>query len=223
MFHPIAPWPDVIKLTGAIKGRYTEALDTACVLHLAKRSVAGPVLEIGTANGDTAALLGWFCSLKAVFTVDITAEMIRDKRAQPSRPEETPTFGPLALWRAPQNVIALHSDSAELHFSLRPMMGKFACVFIDGDHSVRYVKSDTLLALRLLRDNGTIIWHDIDLPEVVQVVDDLAGHLVIQTIAGTKLAFANTTPETQKDALEHCRWAWYNETAPWGVPKKESL
>jgi len=181
------------------------------------------VLEIGTANGDTAALLGEFCSKRAIFTVDISEEMIRDKRVQPSRPEETPSFGPLALWRATQNVIALHSDSAELHFTLRPMMGKFACVFIDGDHSSRYVKSDTLLALRLLRDNGTIIWHDMDLPEVSRVVEEVADILVIQTIAGTKLGFAETTRETQEEALKHCRWVWYNEMTPFGIPKKESL
>ena len=42
-------------------------------------------------------------------------------------------------------------------------LGKFDCVFIDGDHTWEGVKQDTELALSLIHKRGSIIWHDVNI------------------------------------------------------------
>ena len=39
---------------------------------------------------------------------------------------------------------------------------KILTVYIDGNHSKEYVHSDTEQAMKMLSNNGIIIWHDYD-------------------------------------------------------------
>lgn len=54
----------------------------------------------------------------------------------------------------------LFGDSSSFDFS--PYAGKMDLIFIDGNHSYDFVKSDTENALKMLSENGVIIWHDYD-------------------------------------------------------------
>lgn len=56
------------------------------------------------------------------------------------------------------DIVQLLGDSATFDFS--PYHGKVDFMFIDGSHAYAYVKSDTLNALKMVREGGIIIWHD---------------------------------------------------------------
>ena len=58
-----------------------------------------------------------------------------------------------------KNVHFLKSDS--MNFDYTPYKKQFDLVFIDGNHTFRYVKNDTKIALELIKDeNSVIVWHD---------------------------------------------------------------
>ena len=52
----------------------------------------------------------------------------------------------------------LYSDSKA--FDESPYLGQCDLIFIDGSHTYSYIKSDTAKAMRMIKDNGIIIWHD---------------------------------------------------------------
>ena len=57
-------------------------------------------------------------------------------------------------------VVELFGDSSAFDFS--PYYGKIDLVFIDGNHSMEFIKKDSANAFKMLSDNGLIIWHDFD-------------------------------------------------------------
>jgi hypothetical protein len=64
-----------------------------------------------------------------------------------------------------------------LHFEFRPWHGAIDLMFIDGNHSLRYVVQDSMSALRCVRPGGLIAWHDVSPShfEVTQGVLDTCG------------------------------------------------
>ena len=65
----------------------------------------------------------------------------------------------LLLSRGIRNVE--HIEANSMSFDFESLDDKFDVIFIDGDHSYQGVKSDTINALKLLRDEkSVIIWHD---------------------------------------------------------------
>lgn len=56
-------------------------------------------------------------------------------------------------------ITQIYGDSARFDFS--PYFGKIDLVFVDGSHAYDYVRNDTQIALKLLREgHGVILWHD---------------------------------------------------------------
>jgi len=59
--------------------------------------------------------------------------------------------------------VQLYGDSHKLNaMDLKNRFGKFDMIFIDGDHTREGVKEDTLLAKKIIGDNGIICWHDVN-------------------------------------------------------------
>lgn len=91
------------------------------------------------------------------------------------------------------------SDSRTFDWEGLAQTHLFDIVFIDGCHEQLSVMADTLNALRILRPDGMLIWHDykaIDEPgrQVFTAVNDLDEHEFcgqIHHIGGTWLAFAH--------------------------------
>ena len=87
-------------------------------------------------------------------------------------------------------VVQLYGDSATFDYS--PHEGKYDIVFVDGAHSLSYVRSDTEAALRLVKPGGLILWHDFNdgffWPDVHKYLAELGKRLTINRIAGTTLA-----------------------------------
>ena len=58
-----------------------------------------------------------------------------------------------------ENIVHIEANSHTFDFD--QLNEKFDVIFIDGDHSYQGVKSDTINAFKLLRDeNSVIVWHD---------------------------------------------------------------
>ncbi len=84
-------------------------------------------------------------------------------------------------------IIELFGDSRTFDFS--PYYGKMDMIFIDGNHSYDYVKSDTENAFKMLSPNGIILWHDFDYivhKEVFRYLNQLAKEKEICYIPKTR-------------------------------------
>ena len=55
-------------------------------------------------------------------------------------------------------ITQLYGDSAT--FDFQAYFGKVDFLFVDGSHSRDYVIQDSMTALKLVRENGIILWHD---------------------------------------------------------------
>jgi predicted O-methyltransferase YrrM len=88
-----------------------------------------------------------------------------------------------------RKVVELFGDSEKFDYS--PYLGKIDLVFIDGNHSYPYVKSDTENAFKMLSDRGVIIWHDFDYiihRDVFKYLNDLSQEHKIYSIPHTRFA-----------------------------------
>ena len=78
-------------------------------------------------------------------------------------------------------------------------LGKFQMIFIDGNHKLRYVKSDTEKSFKMLaQEPSCIVWHDYrnpEFPELTSYIDSLADSKKIYHIEDTMLAFHLTGKE----------------------------
>ena len=72
-----------------------------------------------------------------------------------------------------------------------PYIERFDLIFVDGNHTYSYVRSDTEKVLRLLRAGGIILWHHDRGPRTVKgtwrYLDELAPELPLVHIADTSL------------------------------------
>jgi predicted O-methyltransferase YrrM len=107
-------------------------------------------------------------------------------------PEFVPGFFFRGTDLAPK-ITQLYGDSTQIDLS--HLEGKAQLIFIDADHTYRFVKSDTQCALRLIVPGGVILWDDYrwnahhpECSGVTQVVEELAETLPVASIAGTRLA-----------------------------------
>jgi len=88
-----------------------------------------------------------------------------------------------------KKIVELTGNSLNYDFS--PYFGKIDFIFIDGSHALKYVKSDTDNALKMLSKNGVIIWHDYDYifhKDIFHYLNDLAKTYTIYSIAYTRIA-----------------------------------
>jgi predicted O-methyltransferase YrrM len=79
-----------------------------------------------------------------------------------------------------------------VNFDFSPFFGKMDLVFVDGAHHYPVVKADTANALKMIHQNGAIVWHDFanygDYNDVTRaVLDMIRGEEVIQ-VSNSQLA-----------------------------------
>ena len=84
----------------------------------------------------------------------------------------------------------IYADSTKFDFS--PYYRKFDIVFIDGAHHYNAVKKDTINALKIVRPDGIIIWHDFaiygDYNDVTRAILDCIPSNRITQINSTSIA-----------------------------------
>ena len=91
-----------------------------------------------------------------------------------------------------ERITQIYADSAQFDYS--KFENKIDLIFIDGSHTYDYVISDTIAAMKLLRNRkGVIIWHDYGWFEVIKALNELylkGGVFAdMKNIEGASLAF----------------------------------
>lgn len=138
-----------------------QALDG--LLHLvglAKAIEARTIFEIGTYNGVTALTLAMNLPQATIHTLDLPPGQM------PSLPLFEQDYDNLSGFRervyagyAEASRITQHlGDSAEFDFS--PFYAGCQLVYVDGAHSLEYVKNDTQAAFAMVSDPGIVVWDD---------------------------------------------------------------
>jgi hypothetical protein len=97
-------------------------------------------------------------------------------------------IGECFINRAESRKITQHlEDSAAFDFA--DFTGKVGLFFVDGAHSYEYIKSDTENALKSLKEDGIILWHDYgNVIDVVNYLNELSNSLPICRINQTSIA-----------------------------------
>jgi len=168
---------EIVSLDGNVS-----ADELVCMCALIRFFGCRDVFEIGTFDGRST--LNFAMNLPddgRVVTLDLPAEAIdttkfdveqNDRRYIAKQASGTRFAGKPAAAKIRQ----VFGDSATFGFG--EFEGKFDFVFVDGAHSYEYVRSDSLAAIKLLRDGrGVIVWHDYATPHwpgVDRALEELA-------------------------------------------------
>lgn len=152
------------------------------------------LVEIGTADGRTTLNLALHAPDDAeILTFDLPP------KAPSAISESGPDYRQLDI-AEPGGLFRGHSLASKIHpirqdsttFDWSPYEGTVDFVFIDGAHDYASVRKDTENALRVVRPNGVILWHDYNNPVVDDVtvwLNELCQQLPLVWFAGTTLAF----------------------------------
>lgn len=97
-----------------------------------------------------------------------------------------------------QKIVLLKADSTKLSADQQSQCSDSDLVFIDGGHDYGTIKSDSLLARKLINDKGLIIWHDYKSKihkEVTQYIDnEFSMTQAVFHVENSLLAFAISNP-----------------------------
>ncbi len=152
------------------------------LLTVVKACGAKTIFEIGTFNGRTTRNFAANVPAGgAVYTLDLQPDVEIEQMRFALDSQETPLVLREAVGSRYQGtpeqsrITQLFGDSGSFDFS--PYHQTMDLVFVDGSHSLDYVRSDTENALKMAKPgSGVILWHDYgnEFPDVRQYLDDLA-------------------------------------------------
>ena len=159
---------------------------------VARSRAALPCFEIGTASGNTTVLLAANTDA-AVYTLDLPdaagsqPSLVRlgsDDVVRASRRR-----GEFIAKHPRGNIVEIEGDSAAFDYS--PYHDRIGLFFVDGAHSLEYVRSDTMNAAWCCREDGVIVWDDFTTTrDVTRYIRALkASGVNLSGIRGTRLAF----------------------------------
>lgn len=139
------------------------SLETMIIVSIVKYMKPKKCFEFGTFRGETSMSIAANLAPNAVlYTLDLNKTIVSDitfsdldKRLAEIAISETPRFIGTSLEK---NIKRIYSDSKK--FEVKEPYTDMDLVFVDGNHELSYVKSDTEKAFQMLSPNGCIIWHD---------------------------------------------------------------
>ena len=136
--------------------RFMNPGELEAIVALVRSVNAKGVLEFGVNTGRTAQAILEYCPTVETYEgVDVPLGYVTEKAVQRGEVPQIP--GELVKDDPRFTLIVRPTGSHELTpQDLRPC----DAVFIDGDHSEKGVRNDTMLALELTRPGGIIMWHD---------------------------------------------------------------
>lgn len=130
--------------------------DAEVIAHACSNAKPGHMLEIGTASGQTTALMAINSPSSTVHTVNIPPESIDSGGTlttyAPSRDEIGRYYRSLGL----RNINQIFANTAHMQLEHGPI----SVAFIDGCHDKRFVYNDTLMAMSQAEPGTIILWHD---------------------------------------------------------------
>jgi predicted O-methyltransferase YrrM len=178
------------------KGVGTPIDELAYLAFITKTIQPQKVFEIGTFRGRTALNFALNSPDECVvFTLDLPP-----KSKELQQADVYPTDSEIIQLAAPgedfkgkdvsHKIIQFYGNSVTFDFS--PYYGEIDLVFVDGAHHYQAVKSDTENALKMLKPNGYIVWHDFanfgDYNDVTLAIRDSVPLNQVVEIANTQLA-----------------------------------
>ena len=178
--------------------KVTRSMETHFLSTLVKELNPEAIFEIGTYNGFTTLHLALNSSQSCrIFTLDLPPDYDAHKVQGSSYDDllvielSQKTINQRFYKKHPleDKITELYGDSAVFDFT--NYYGKIDIVFIDGNHSLQYVKSDTENAFKLLTEHGVIVWHDFDYiihKDVFCYLNDLSKKHPIYSVAQTRFA-----------------------------------
>lgn len=174
------------------------ALELVIISALTRRTDPQRSFEIGTFDGRTT--LNMALNQRAgseVITLDLPAAQL-ERAAQPLDDGDRTYILKAASGArfqqrtTPARIVQVYGDSATFDFSR--YAGAVDLMFVDGSHSYDYARSDSRVALSLVRPGGLILWHDYDTPYwpgVTRALNELCAQkrecAGLMHIAGTSL------------------------------------
>ncbi len=118
----------------------------------------GTILEIGTAEGRTTALLAENAPGARIFTVNIPPEEILAGKGgtHTTFALERERIGKYYKNREFDNITQILANTA----TWQPDIGPIDVAFIDGCHDTDFVYNDTRKVLKLMKPGSVVLWHD---------------------------------------------------------------
>lgn len=155
------------------------------------------IFEIGTFDGRTTLNIALNAPDAKIYTLDLPKQKIaktkfRVKTGDLEFINKNQSGIRFIGTDAGKRITQFYADSAQFDYS--KFENSIDLVFIDGSHTYDYVISDTLAAMKLLRNKkGVIIWHDYGWYEVIKALNEfyLKGGVFanLKNVQGTSLAF----------------------------------
>ena len=159
------------------------------------------IFDIGTYNGFTTLHFAYNTDDDAViYTLDLPPDFIastKEKMAKYAYDDlmavdlSTRNINKRMYKNDPQGAKIRELFGDSMAFDFTPFHGKMDLIFIDGNHSYPYVRSDTENAFKMLAKGGVIIWHDFDYiihRDIFKYLNHLSEKQKIYSIPNTRFA-----------------------------------
>jgi predicted O-methyltransferase YrrM len=166
--------------------------DLEVMLRLLIATGAKNIFEFGTWAGKTTRILSLY--LDRVYTLDIPKEIAELSELPEGQIGELSSHDDIGYFHKDRdNIIQFYGDSGDRE-TMRKIgfcvHEKLDAVFIDGNHSRKYIVLDTVNALKMTKKGGLIMWHDVKDDEgidVKQVLEELSFD--VWHVEGTWIGF----------------------------------
>ena len=132
---------------------WTDHLDTDLIVNLCYGRK--DILEIGTYLGHTTENIAKNNPNSSILTIDVCKDLCQHLLYQNNEILDRAESGK----QITSSNITKKLIASDNFFNTNTKM--FDAIFVDGDHSFEQVKKDSENALKFLKENGVIIWHDI--------------------------------------------------------------
>lgn len=153
---------DGVAFDAVIEGAYQTREEIEWLERLLEEVKPRYVLEIGVARGGVSRL---FCDAVGpaghVVGLDISDELVAEDVKR----------------RANYTLVIGDSHDSKIFERVRSFHGLYDLLLIDGDHSIPGVRQDTEWYLPLVKDGGTVLWHDVRLEPNVGIKPYWYGEL----------------------------------------------
>jgi predicted O-methyltransferase YrrM len=170
----------------------TTFFETYLMACLIKSLGARTIFEFGTFEGRTTLQLALNAPEEAtIYTLDLPecspATRFDLAYSKEASSRKLPIGGLFQQRAESGKIMQLLLDSANVDFE--PFRGKVDFVFIDADHGMSYVKSDSENAFSMLSPQGVVLWHDYGgrWPDVARYLREVAGKKKLFHLDGTSL------------------------------------
>jgi predicted O-methyltransferase YrrM len=135
--------------------------DAESIGTVARNTMPKTCVDIGTAEGHSAALIAVNAPQAQIFTINIPPEEIYagEGGKLTTIALERERIGVYYRQRGLPNITQILANTA----GWKPDIGAIDLAFIDGSHDARFVYNDTLKVMKSMHPGSFVLWHDFNL------------------------------------------------------------